>query len=51
MAPVLLAVVMWRRTYKMRTETYVQSIAYWLVAAIEAADLMELAVRRHQVTA
>ncbi len=42
--PVLLALFMGRRTRKMNCKTYILNFAYWLVAAIEASDLLESAL-------
>ncbi|KAI0240315.1 hypothetical protein LSAT2_008995 [Lamellibrachia satsuma] len=39
--PILLALLMGRRTRKMNFNTYVFTFVYWLLTAIEAIDLME----------
>ncbi len=42
--PIVLALCMGRRTRKMNCQTYILSFAYWLIAAIEASDLLETAL-------
>ena len=44
MMPVLLAFMMSKRTRKMRNTTFLCSLAYWLILAIEAIDLLETVV-------
>ena len=42
--PIMLAMLMGRRTHKMNFNTYMLTFVYWLVTAVEATDLLENAL-------